>query len=41
MAISKMGARGVGIWKLIYPEPAIGEEHEDYDEIMMITRYAS
>ncbi|MDE0199170.1 MAG: hypothetical protein OXK78_13310 [Caldilineaceae bacterium] len=40
-AITKMGARGVGIWKLIYPEPAIGEEHEDYDEIMMITRYAS
>ena len=28
-------------WKLIYPEPAIGEEQESYDEVMMIVRYAS
>jgi hypothetical protein len=39
--LSKMGARGIGIWKLIYPEPAIGKESEDHDEVMMITRYAS
>jgi len=37
----KMGARGLGIWKLIYPEPAIGEENEGYDEVMMIVKYAS
>jgi len=41
--INKMGARGIGIWKLIYPEKGgtIGEEHDEYDEVMMITRYAS
>lgn len=39
--MNKMGARGLGIWKLIYPQPAIGEEHDDYDEVMMITRFAS
>jgi len=39
--MSKMGVRGIGIWQLIYPETAIGEEHDDYDEAMMINRYAS
>lgn len=39
--ISKMGARGLGIWQLVYLKGAIGEEHNDYDEVMMITRYAS
>jgi hypothetical protein len=39
--ISKMGARGLGIWQLVYSEGAIGEEHDDFDEVMMITRYAS
>jgi hypothetical protein len=39
--IRKMGVRGLGIWKLIYPAPAIGEENDDYDEVMMIMRYAS
>lgn len=39
--VSKMGARGLGIWQLIYPEPAIGEESDDYDEVIMVTRYAS
>ncbi len=38
---NKMGLRSIGIWQLIYPQPAIGEEHDDYDEVMMITRYAS
>jgi hypothetical protein len=40
-ALNKMGIRGLGIWQLIYPEPATSEEHDDYDEVMMIQRYAS
>ena len=39
--VNKMGVRGLGIWKLIYPEPATHKEHDDYDEVMMISRYAS
>ncbi|MEX0942634.1 MAG: hypothetical protein WD002_08830 [Pseudomonadales bacterium] len=39
--ISKMGARGIGLWRCIYPEPARGEESADYDEAVMLTRYAS
>ena len=39
--MNKMGIRGIGIWKLIYPETAIGEENKTYDEVMMINRYAS
>jgi hypothetical protein len=39
--INKMGARGLGIWRLLYPEPATHDEHDDYDEVFMIVRYAS
>ena len=39
--INKMGARGLGIWKLLHSEQSIGEENAGYDEAMMITRYAS
>jgi hypothetical protein len=39
--MSKMGVRGIGIWQLIYPETAIGEQSGDYDEVMMVSRYAS
>ena len=27
--MNKMGIRGIGIWKLIYPETAIDEEHDE------------
>ena len=39
----KIGARVVGQWKVIYPPPPACErkEHPDYDEILMMTRYAS
>ncbi len=40
-AMNKMGVRGVGIWQLIFPDTAIGGEHDDYDEVMVINRYAS
>jgi hypothetical protein len=39
--VSKMGARGIGLWRCIYPEPARGEESADFDEAIMLTRYAS
>jgi len=39
--MNKMGMRGLGIWKLVHNEHAIGEENDRYDEAMMIIRYAS
>lgn len=40
---SKLGARVIGQWRLIYPGPPASERKEspDYDEVMMISRYAS
>ena len=40
---NKIGARPVGQWKVIYPPPPACDrkEHADYDEILMMTRYAS
>ena len=37
----KVGARVVGQWKVIYPERATDVESADYDEVYMMTRYAS
>lgn len=39
----KMGTRVIGQWKIIYPGPPACErvESPDYDEVLMMTRYAS
>ena len=37
----KIGARVIGQWKVIYPERATDVESPDYDEVYMMTRYAS
>ena len=37
----KIGARIIGQWKVIYPERATDVESPDYDEVYMMTRYAS
>lgn len=37
----KVGARVVGQWKVIYPERASDVESAAYDEVYMMTRYAS
>ena len=37
----KVGARVIGQWKVIYPERATDVESPDYDEVYMMTRYAS
>jgi len=40
----KIGARVVGMWQVVHP-PSVGgtatEAHEDYDEVWLMTRYAS
>ena len=38
--LEKVGARAVGIWKVIYPEGSAYKESPDYDEIFMMVRYA-
>jgi len=38
--LEKVGARPVGMWKVIYPEGSAHKESTDYDEIFMMTRYA-
>ena len=39
----KIGARIIGQWKVVHPEeaPGSGEDSPDYDEVYMVTRYAS
>jgi hypothetical protein len=37
----KIGARVIGQWKRIYPEEGTAKENSDYDEVLMLTRYAS
>ena len=37
----KVGARIIGQWQVIYPERATDVESPDYDEVFMMTRYAS
>ena len=37
----KIGARVVGQWKVVYPEEGNREESPDFDEVVMLTRYAS
>jgi hypothetical protein len=37
----KLGARVVGMWKVIYPEVSTDPEIPDYDEVWLMTRYAS
>ena len=37
----KIGARIVGQWKVVYPEEGNREENPDFDEVVMLTRYAS
>ncbi len=39
--MDKMGVRALGLWQLIYPDPAIGQESKEYDEVLMLTRFAS
>ena len=37
----KLGARVVGMWKVIHPEVSTDKESPDYDEVWLMTRYAS
>ncbi len=37
----KIGARVVGMWKVIHPEVSSDPESPDYDEVWLMTRYAS
>lgn len=37
----KLGARVVGMWKVIHPPETADEESADYDEVYLMTRYAS
>lgn len=37
----KIGARVIGMWKVIHPEGTGTEESPDYDEVYLVTRYAS
>ena len=37
----KVGARVIGQWKVIYPPRSADTESPDYDEVFMLTRYAS
>lgn len=37
----KLGARVVGMWEVVYPEETTSEESPDYDEVYLMTRYAS
>ena len=37
----KIGARIIGQWKVIYPPRSTMTESPDYDEVLMMTRYAS
>ncbi len=41
--MSSMGARVLGQWRVVYPPPPAGHmsESHEYDEVLMITRYAS
>lgn len=36
----KIGARIIGQWKVVYPEEGDSEESTDFDEVVMLTRYA-
>ena len=36
----KIGARIIGQWKVVYPEEGKPEESPDFDEVVMLTRYA-
>ena len=37
----KIGARIIGQWKVVYPEESVQEENPEFDEVVMLTRYAS
>jgi hypothetical protein len=37
----KLGARVVGMWKVIHPDVSTDKENPDYDEVWLMTRYAS
>lgn len=37
----KIGARVVGMWKVIHPDVSTDPESPDYDEVWLMTRYAS
>ena len=37
----KIGARVVGMWQVIHPEVSTDPESPDYDEVWLMTRYAS
>jgi hypothetical protein len=37
----KIGARVVGMWKVIHPDVSTDAESPDYDEVWLMTRYAS
>lgn len=37
----KIGARVIGQWKVVHPPASESEESPDYDEVIMMTRYAS
>ena len=37
----KIGARIIGQWKVVHPEEGESEENAEFDEVVMMTRYAS